>query len=62
MMEFIENGTLKLDSVRLFVLDEADRLLDTGNLPTILRMFAAFPKITAGASRLQVFLYFCNLT
>ena len=50
----IESGTLKLDCVKFFVLDEADRLLDTGNLPTILRVFSAFPKSTSGPSRLQV--------
>lgn len=54
MMDLISAGKLQLSSVKFFVLDEADRLLDTGNLPTILQMFSAFPKATAGPSRLQV--------
>lgn len=53
-MDLIESGKLATDAVRFFVLDEADRLLDTGNLDTILKMFARLPKNTAGAARLQV--------
>lgn len=30
IMDFVDSGTLPLDSVRFFVLDEADRLLDDG--------------------------------
>ena len=54
MMDLVESGKLQLSNVRFFVLDEADRLLDTGNLPTIMKMYGAFPKATAGPSRLQV--------
>jgi len=36
------------------VLDEADRLLETGNTQTILKLFSLFPKGSAGTTRLQV--------
>lgn len=35
---------LHVGSVRFFILDEADQLLDTDNLDTILAIFAALPK------------------
>lgn len=60
-MEFIETGKLKLDSVRFFVLDEADRLLDTGNRETLLKMFQRLPKGGTGTARLQVLLFSATL-
>lgn len=52
-MDLIESGKLATDAIQFFVLDEADRLLDTGNLDTILKMYSRFPKGN-GAARLQV--------
>ena len=52
-MDLIESGKLATEGIKFFVLDEADRLLDTGNLDTILKMFARFPKGSVGAARLQ---------
>lgn len=59
-MDLVEGGKLATDAIKFFVLDEADRLLDTGNLDTILKLFARFPK-GVGASRLQVCRRFCSL-
>ena len=50
----METGKLNVDAVKFFVLDEADRLLDTGNLDVILKMFQRFPKASSGTHRLQV--------
>ena len=50
----MESGKLSLSSVKYFILDEADRLLDTGNQDVILNLFARFPKAGTGAARLQV--------
>ena len=47
--------------VRFFVLDEADRLLDTGNQDTIMQIFRRFPKTGAGANRLQVLMFSATL-
>ncbi len=54
VMDLVESGKLATDAVKFFVLDEADRLLDTGNLDTIMKLFGRFPKAGAGESRLQV--------
>lgn len=53
-MDFVESGKLVLSSVKFFVLDEADRLLDTGNQDTIMKLFSRFPKAGMGVARLQV--------
>ena len=53
LMDLIESGKLATEAIKFFVLDEADRLLDTGNLDTILKMFGRFPKGSAGTARLQ---------
>lgn len=47
--------------MRFFILDEADRLLDTGNKHAILQMFRSFPKLGVGANRLQVLLFSATL-
>ncbi len=50
----MESGKLSLASVKYFILDEADRLLDTGNQDLILNLFSRFPKAGTGTARLQV--------
>lgn len=54
MIDLVESGKLSTDAVRFFVLDEADRLLDTGSLDTIMKLFGRFPKAGSGEARLQV--------
>ena len=62
ILDLAMSGKLDLSSVRYFVLDEADRLLDTGNQPTILKLFERLPKHAASsAQRLQVMLFSATL-
>ena len=62
VLELATNGKLDLSAVRFFVLDEADRLLDTGNQATILKLFERMPKLAASsAERLQVMLFSATL-
>jgi superfamily II DNA/RNA helicase len=58
---YIESGKLDVSGVRFFVLDEADRLLDTGNQAAILKLFDRMPKSGPGFSRLQVLLFSATL-
>jgi ATP-dependent RNA helicase RhlE len=43
LYDFLSRQLVKLDSVRILVLDEADRMLDMGFLPTIKNIMAAMP-------------------
>lgn len=52
--DLVESGKLSLAAVKHFVLDEADRLLDTGNQDLILSLFSRFAKAGTGTARLQV--------
>ena len=52
-MDLVESGHLALAGVRFFVLDEADRLLDTEGQDRILKLHQRFPKAGAGTARLQ---------
>ncbi len=52
--DLVESGKLSLSAVKYFILDEADRLLDTGNQELILDLFSRFPKAGTGTARLQV--------
>ena len=62
VLELVQNGKLDLSAIRYFVLDEADRLLDTGNQATILKLFERMPKLAASATeRLQVMLFSATL-
>lgn len=54
-MDFIESGKLSTDSVKFFVLDEADRLLDSGSQELVMKLFSRLPKAATGTQRLQVF-------
>ena len=44
LLDLMGRGALSLDEVELFVLDEADRMLDMGFLPDIRRITKALPK------------------
>lgn len=43
LYDFLSRGLIELSKVRMLVLDEADRMLDLGFLPTIKRIMAAIP-------------------
>lgn len=43
LCDFLSRELVRLDGVRILVLDEADRMLDMGFLPTIKRIMAATP-------------------
>ena len=61
VIDLMERGELSVDQVKFFVLDEADRLLDTGNRDAILKLFRRLPKSGAGAARLQVLMFSATL-
>ncbi|MEN1972479.1 DEAD/DEAH box helicase [Luteimonas sp. MJ204] len=44
LLDHMENGHAKLDAVEVLVLDEADRMLDMGFLPSIKRIIGRVPK------------------
>jgi ATP-dependent RNA helicase RhlE len=44
LLDLMGRGDVKLDEVELFVLDEADRMLDMGFLPDVRRITKALPK------------------
>lgn len=61
VIDLMERGELSVDKVKFFVLDEADRLLDTGNRDDITKLFRRLPKSGAGAARLQVLMFSATL-
>src|SRR5690606_7980411 len=44
LLDHLDSGHAKLDAVEMLVLDEADRMLDMGFLPSIKRVLARVPK------------------
>lgn len=61
LADLISAGKVLVDNVRFFVLDEADSLVSAkGSLPTIEKIHAALPKITASGDRLQMIV--CSAT
>ena len=61
IIDMVESGRLDVSGVRFFVLDEADRLLDSGNRDAILKLFDKMPKSGRGFNRLQVLLFSATL-
>ena len=61
IVDMVESGKLDVSNVRFFVLDEADRLLDSGNRGAILKLFDRMPKSGDGFVRLQVLLFSATL-
>ncbi|MBN1835789.1 MAG: DEAD/DEAH box helicase [Spirochaetales bacterium] len=43
LLDLLGDGAVRLDRVEIFVLDEADRMLDMGFIPAIRRIIAALP-------------------
>jgi len=44
LLDHVEQGTVRLDKVKILVLDEADRMFDLGFAPQIAKIFALVPK------------------
>ncbi len=44
LLDLMEQGHVKLDRIEIFILDEADRMLDMGFIPAVRRVIAALPK------------------
>jgi ATP-dependent RNA helicase RhlE len=44
LLDFIQDGTIKLDTIEILVLDEVDRMLDMGFLPDVRRIVDKCPK------------------
>src|SRR5574341_38470 len=44
LLDHMERGTVRLDAVRILILDEADRMLDMGFLPDVRRIITATPR------------------
>lgn len=49
VLDLVESGKMKLQDVQFFVLDEADRLLDTGNQQAITKLHTRIKKYCAQA-------------
>jgi hypothetical protein len=49
VLDLVESGKMKLQDVQFFVLDEADRLLDTGNQQSITKLHTKIKKFCAQA-------------
>jgi ATP-dependent RNA helicase DeaD len=45
LLDHMDRGTVRLDGVRILVLDEADRMLDMGFLPDVTRIVDATPRV-----------------
>ena len=52
---------MNVSKVHFFVLDEADRLLETGNYDVIMKMFNKMPKGGSGVQRLQTLMFSATL-
>ena len=44
LLDLMEQGHIRLDAVELFILDEADRMLDMGFIPAVRRVVAKLPR------------------
>lgn len=64
VLDLVQSGTLDMSAARFLILDEADRLLETGSADAIMTLFRRFPRSAAtqgGAHRLQVLLFSATL-
>ena len=59
--DLVKQGKLSLGGVQFFVLDEADRLLETENRAAILELHAQCPRLGAMGGRLQTLLFSATL-
>jgi ATP-dependent RNA helicase RhlE len=44
LLDLMQQGVIRLDTIEIFVLDEADRMLDMGFLPDVKRVIAKLPR------------------
>ena len=51
LLDLLSRGEIKLSQVEVFVLDEADQMLDMGFLPDIRRLVRAGPRGSAHQAR-----------
>ena len=61
VLDLARGGKLSLAAVQLLVLDEADRLLDTGSIEAIRALHAKLPRRGRCGGRLQTLLFSATL-
>lgn len=63
ILDLVTTGKLELNSARFLILDEADRLLETGSADAIMTLFRKFPRSVASEAtkRMQVLLFSATL-
>jgi len=61
VVDCIERKFMDLRQIRFFILDEADRFLETDNMKDILKIYAKLPSGGAGDTRLQVAFFSATL-
>lgn len=61
VMDMLKSGALSLSQIKFFILDEADRLIETENLAAIMQLYAACPSGGTGDNRLQVCFFSATL-
>jgi superfamily II DNA/RNA helicase len=54
LASLVKSGDLDLSQILMFVLDEADRLVDGDNIDMVLKLFNECPSSGKGCRRLQV--------
>ena len=54
ILELVKKSILDLSQIRFFILDEADRLLETVGIPSLLELYGYLPPGGSGINRLQV--------
>lgn len=61
MLDLLKAGALNLSQIKFFILDEADRLIETENLAGIMQLYGACPSGGVGDNRLQVCFFSATL-
>jgi ATP-dependent RNA helicase DDX1 len=61
LQDFLDKGILDLSRVRFFIIDEADRIVDSIGVAAFMKIFAAVPAGGAGVNRLQVCFFSATL-
>ena len=61
VLDMLKSKQLDFSQTKFFVLDEADRLIETENLPSIMQIYQACPAGGFGDNRLQVCFFSATL-